>query len=285
MKADAGRSAWAYGRCKPDLNGIWQAMNSANWDIQDHARNRPDRRTGRRVQRAGRPGHRGRERHSDTTLQRWRRRIKTAPTGEARSRGQMLYARRSAGELPAVPLPDRADAHPRADGYEFASASRILYVNGKEEAPVDSWMGTRTPGGMATRSLLTSPASTTPRGSIGREPPQRGAARGRALYAHRPEHHQLRATLEDPKTFTRPWKMNFPLYRRQEKNAQLLEYKCVEFVEELCSLLSCGEPYISSSTNSTHLYSRAERSSPDDDRAKVHLPGPREGLRILELAS
>ena len=41
------------------------------------------------------------------------------------------------------------------------------------------------------------------------------------------------ATIEDPKVFTRPWKMSMPLYRRVEKNAQLLEYKCVEFVEEL----------------------------------------------------
>ena len=41
------------------------------------------------------------------------------------------------------------------------------------------------------------------------------------------------ATIEDPNVFTRPWKVSFPLYRRVEKNAQLLEYKCVEFVEEL----------------------------------------------------
>jgi hypothetical protein len=27
--------------------------------------------------------------------------------------------------------------------------------------------------------------------------------------------------------------MSMPLYRRAEKNAQLFEYKCVEFVEEL----------------------------------------------------
>ena len=44
---------------------------------------------------------------------------------------------------------------------------------------------------------------------------------------------QYEATIEDPKVFTRPWKMSMPLYRRVEKNAQLLEYKCVEFVEEL----------------------------------------------------
>jgi hypothetical protein len=41
------------------------------------------------------------------------------------------------------------------------------------------------------------------------------------------------ATIEDPKVFTRPWKMSMPLYRRQEQNAQLMDFKCVEFVEEL----------------------------------------------------
>ena len=40
-------------------------------------------------------------------------------------------------------------------------------------------------------------------------------------------------TIEDPKVFSRPWKMSMPLYRRLEKNAQLLEFKCVEFAEEL----------------------------------------------------
>ena len=41
------------------------------------------------------------------------------------------------------------------------------------------------------------------------------------------------ATLEDPAVFTKPWKITFPLYRRREKNARLLEFKCVEFVEDL----------------------------------------------------
>jgi hypothetical protein len=40
-------------------------------------------------------------------------------------------------------------------------------------------------------------------------------------------------TIEDPKVFSRPWKMRMPLYRRLEKDAQLLEYSCVEFAEEL----------------------------------------------------
>lgn len=40
------------------------------------------------------------------------------------------------------------------------------------------------------------------------------------------------ATIEDPEVFTRPWKISLPLYRHREKNARLLEFKCVEFVEE-----------------------------------------------------
>jgi hypothetical protein len=39
-------------------------------------------------------------------------------------------------------------------------------------------------------------------------------------------------TIEDPKTFTKPWRISMPLYRRLEPNMQLLEYRCIEFVEE-----------------------------------------------------
>ena len=48
-----------------------------------------------------------------------------------------------------------------------------------------------------------------------------------------PYHMKYEATIEDPKVFTRPWKMSFPLYRRVEENAQLVEFNCVPFVEEL----------------------------------------------------
>ena len=41
------------------------------------------------------------------------------------------------------------------------------------------------------------------------------------------------ATVNDPDTFTRPWKMGFPVYRRLEPNIQILEFNCVPFVEEL----------------------------------------------------
>ena len=46
-------------------------------------------------------------------------------------------------------------------------------------------------------------------------------------------HIDYSATIEDPNTFSRPWTITMPLYRRVERNAQVLEYKCVEFSEEL----------------------------------------------------
>ena len=48
-----------------------------------------------------------------------------------------------------------------------------------------------------------------------------------------PDHLLYEATIEDPNVFTRPWKISLPLYRRVEKNAQLMELKCVEYVEDL----------------------------------------------------
>ena len=47
------------------------------------------------------------------------------------------------------------------------------------------------------------------------------------------DHIQYEATIEDPETFSRPWKISMPLYKRIDKNVQLLEFKCVEFSEEL----------------------------------------------------
>jgi len=50
---------------------------------------------------------------------------------------------------------------------------------------------------------------------------------------HSPEVLWYEATIEDSKTFSKPWKISMPLYKHAEKNAQLLEFKCVEFVEDL----------------------------------------------------
>jgi hypothetical protein len=48
-----------------------------------------------------------------------------------------------------------------------------------------------------------------------------------------PYHIMYEATIEDPNVFTRPWKVSFPLYRRMEKNIQLVDFNCTEFVLDL----------------------------------------------------
>jgi hypothetical protein len=44
---------------------------------------------------------------------------------------------------------------------------------------------------------------------------------------------QYEATIEDPETFSRPWTIRMPLYRRFEADARLLEFNCVKFSEPL----------------------------------------------------
>jgi hypothetical protein len=45
------------------------------------------------------------------------------------------------------------------------------------------------------------------------------------------------ATIEDPKVFTRPWKISMLLYRRKEPRTQLLEYECYSYAYDEKGLL------------------------------------------------
>jgi hypothetical protein len=48
-----------------------------------------------------------------------------------------------------------------------------------------------------------------------------------------PDNILYRATLEDPKVYSRPWTMEVLLYRHKEPNFRLLEYECQVFKEKL----------------------------------------------------
>jgi hypothetical protein len=43
---------------------------------------------------------------------------------------------------------------------------------------------------------------------------------------------QYEATIEDQKTFSKPWTIRMPLYLHDVKNAQLYEYECQVYREE-----------------------------------------------------
>jgi hypothetical protein len=118
--------------------------------------------------------------------------------------------------------------------YEYAGATRNIYVKDPGPAPVDSWMG-QSVGRWDGDTLVLDVSGFNDQTWFDRS----GNFHSDAL--HVVERYtrtaadviSYEATIDDRKVFTRPWKISMPLYRRLEKNAQLMDFKCVEFVEEL----------------------------------------------------
>ena len=118
--------------------------------------------------------------------------------------------------------------------YEFASASRTIYMKNKDESPGDNWMGWSR--GRWEKDTLVVDVNAF-NGETWLDHAGNFHSDGlRVTERYTPisqDHLLYEATMEDPKVFTRPWKIRLPLYRRIEQHAQLLEFKCVEFVEDL----------------------------------------------------
>jgi hypothetical protein len=117
--------------------------------------------------------------------------------------------------------------------YEFATASRIVHMSGHQEAPLDSWMGWAN-GKWDGDTLVIENTGFNDQTWFDRA----GNFHSNALkvterFTPMGDNLQYEATIDDPETFARPWTIRMPLYRRLDKNAQLMEFKCVEFSEEL----------------------------------------------------
>jgi hypothetical protein len=220
---------------RPNLNGIWQAINSAHWDIEAHSA-APGLINDQLGAAYSIPGGMGVVEGE----------IPYRP--EALAKRNQNFANRLQLDpeikcyLPGVP---RATYMPypfqiiQSPGHimilhEFASAVRTIYMDHQKEAPADSWMGWSN-GRWEGETLV---VDTT--GFLGTTWFDR-AGNHHSDALHVIERFTTRSadtlmydvTIEDPKVFTRPWKMSMPLYRRIERNAQLMEYRCVEFAEEL----------------------------------------------------
>ena len=119
--------------------------------------------------------------------------------------------------------------------YEYASSNRIVHMGNHQEPPVDSWMGWSN-GKWDGDTLVIEVTGINDQTWFDRAGNHHSdAAEGhRALHAGTGDNHiNYEATIEDPKTFSRRGQIRMPLYRRMEPNVQLLEFKCVEFSEEL----------------------------------------------------
>jgi len=233
----------------PDLNGIWQVLNEANYDLEGH---------NARAALALRPGPYG-----------------PVPAAPVLALGAVGAVPPSLGVVEGGEIPYKPEARkqkeenqqnwlsrdpeikcylpgvPRATympqpfrivqsnsqlfiAYQYAGAVRNIYLKDPGEAPVDSWMG-QSFGHWEGETLVVDVTGFNDQSWFDRA----GNYHSDALHVVEryrrtsPDVIAYEATIEDPNVFTRPWKISMPLYRRQEKNAQILDFKCVEFVEEL----------------------------------------------------
>ena len=220
---------------RPDLNGIWQTFSRANWNLQDHsAYEGPMWELGAiGAVPAGQGVVDGNE-------------IPYLPEAAARKEANFNNRRTEDPEakcyMPGIP---RANYMPYPFQivqtptdilfvYEYATANRLIHMGAPQVAVVDSWMGTnngRWDGdtlvidvtGLNGLAWLDRAGNFT---SSGSHVVERFTRIG-------PDHIQYEATIEDPTLFSRPWTISLLLYRRAEDNAQLIDFKCVEFAERL----------------------------------------------------
>jgi hypothetical protein len=221
---------------RPNLNGVWQAMNAANWNLEGHS--------------------------AEGLEEFWRLgAIGAVPAGESVVRGGTIpylpeaLARRDANRagwpaadpeakcymlgVPRVTYHELPFQIFQGDGdllmvYPFAAANRVIYMTDHSELPIDSWMG-KSNGTwegdvlVVTTKNMNGQSWLDRAGNFGSS--QLTVTERFTLLG--PNHIWYEATLEDPLTYSEPWTIEMPLYRHIEENAQLLEHKCVPFADML----------------------------------------------------
>ncbi len=220
----------------PDLNGVWQAMGTAHWNLEAHS--------------------------AEALSAFWQLgAVAAIPAGQSYVvEGEIPYlpdalAQREANQAGWPANDPEAKCYqpgiPRATylpypfrivqgvgdilfAYEFASANRVVHMDEYVDSPIDSYMGWSN-GRWDGETLVIDVTDFNGMTWFDRagnhhsdalEVTERYTLRG-------PNHIEYEATITDPNTFSQPWTISMPLYRRVEDNSQILEYKCVEFAEEL----------------------------------------------------
>ena len=235
---------------RPDMNGIWQVLNEANYDLEPHmARHSLQLREGPVGPVASIP-----------TLRMGAVGAVPGSLGVIVGGGKIPYtpAARVLKEENAANWVDRdpevkcyMPGVPRATyipmpfqiiqsetdvfiAYQFAGAVRDIYMDNPGPSQVDSWMG----WSVGTWEGDTLVVDVTGIGD-GSWLDRAGSHHSYQMHVVErytmigPNHIQYEATIEDPEVLTEPFTIAMPLYRRIEENARLMDFRCVEFVEEL----------------------------------------------------
>jgi hypothetical protein len=222
---------------KPNLNGIWQVSNTANWDILTHqARQGPVVALGAAFSVPGGLGVvEGNEiPYKPEALARKTENAERWLTADPEIKCYLPGVPRATYMPYPFQIVQASSSNDLLIAYEFAAASRIVRMNAIMESPLPTWMGWSR-GRWEGDTLVIDVTSFNGESWFDR------AGNFQSDQLHVVERYTLitpdalryDVTIEDPKLYTRPWKMSMPIYRRLEQDAQLVEYKCVEFVEEL----------------------------------------------------
>ncbi len=218
----------------PDISGIWQSLNNANWNLEGQAAAQGP------VEVLGAIG--------------------AVPPGkgivvgdsipykpEALAQREMNFANRRTEDpeakcfRPGIPRANYM-AHPfqifQTDSdilvtYQFAGALRTIYMDNHMNGPIDSWMGWSN-GHWEGDTLVVEVGALNPNWLDRAGNYYSRSAKVTERYTPiSPYHLQYEATIEDPEVYEEPWSISMPLYRRVEEGARLYDFKCVEFAEEI----------------------------------------------------
>jgi hypothetical protein len=220
---------------KPNLNGVWQAITEANWDIEAHsAAPSPVLELGATGAMPAGAGivEGGAIPYLPEALKKKKEnqanRLKLDPEVKCYLPGvpRAVY----------MPYPFQIIQSTKHIMmlHTYAGAVRTVYMAEQTEAPADSWMGWSN-GKWEGESLVVDTKGFNDQSWFDRA----GNFHSDALHVverftpRSADTLNYEATIEDSKTFSRPWKVSLPLYRRVEPNAMIMEFRCVEFVEDL----------------------------------------------------
>jgi len=208
---------------RPNLQGIWQVLNTAAWDIQDHAA------------RMGVPAGQGMVEGNEIPYQSWavtqkQKNFENRMTADPETKCFMPGVPRTT----YMPFPFQIIQTPKFATivYEYIHINRTIYTDGSQHPPghIDWWMGDSR-GHWEGDTLVADVVHFNAETWFDRA----GNFHSDALHVVErytladADHISYEVTIEDPKVFTRPWTMRMVLYRRQEPNVQLLEYECFAY--------------------------------------------------------
>jgi hypothetical protein len=212
---------------QPDLQGIWQVQNTAAWNIEDHsgATGVP---AGRSVVEGGPLPY------LPEALVKRNRNFANRKTDDPETKCWLPGVPR----ITYMPFPFQILQFDRyvVINYEYLNTSRFIYMDGTpspDPEVIDFFMGSSN-GRWEGNTLVVEVTNNNDRTWFDKAGNHHSdAMRLTERYTRvGPDHLQYEVTVTDPKSFSRPWKMSMPLYRKVEPNAELLEYECFAYAED-----------------------------------------------------